>query len=176
MDFPSYAEVYQINVLKSPEIVTLLIKAGADINAAREIFGWTPLHSAAKLGKAEAVRILIEAGADVNALDNDGNIPMQLAKPKDRVAVIRAFVTSVSPGDIQHVIPGIIALTKKSSSLGKDAGSVVASHLIPQIVREKLALAKQYLPDVPEDQLRQDIIASINRVIKQSPHIQAALQ
>ena len=46
------------------EIVTLLIKAGADVNFKDED-GWTVLEKAAEEGYTKIVQLLIEAGADV---------------------------------------------------------------------------------------------------------------
>ena len=57
---------------RSPEVVTLLIKAGADVNA-KDKYGVTPLHRAAAYNEnPEVITILIKAGADVNAKDSDG--------------------------------------------------------------------------------------------------------
>ncbi|MGE0010130.1 MAG: ankyrin repeat domain-containing protein [Candidatus Babeliales bacterium] len=85
--------------------------------------------------------------------------------------VLRILLTRVSPSEIQHVIPAIIALTKKQNILGRDMGRLVAAQLIPEIVRDKLALAKKYFPDAPDAQLQRDIIYNINKAIKESPRI-----
>ena len=50
--------------------LNLLIKAGADVNAAR---GVTPLMNAFHSGHPKCVLSLIEAGADVNSTTKDGN-------------------------------------------------------------------------------------------------------
>ncbi len=50
---------------KSPEIVELLLAAGADVNAVDSV-GTTPLGWAVGLGKMENVRCLLRAGADVS--------------------------------------------------------------------------------------------------------------
>jgi ankyrin repeat protein len=49
------------------QVVELLIKRGADVNAKGVEFGDTPLHMAAYSGQAEIAKLLIENGADVNA-------------------------------------------------------------------------------------------------------------
>jgi ankyrin repeat protein len=51
---------------RSVEIVRLLMRAGADVNA-RAGEGWMPLHGAAEGGHLANVKALLEAGADVHA-------------------------------------------------------------------------------------------------------------
>jgi len=51
---------------RCPEIIRLLVKAGADVNTSSNT-GHTPLMRAAYLGEIEVTRLLLEAGADVHA-------------------------------------------------------------------------------------------------------------
>jgi ankyrin repeat protein len=48
------------------EIIELLCRAGADVNA-YGINGWTPLHMAAAWNNVEAIKILLRHGADLQA-------------------------------------------------------------------------------------------------------------
>lgn len=73
---------------KSAETVAacfhLLVAAGADVTAADDIQGRTPLHSAVAMRDTSAAvtltSLLIEAGADVNQADeNDGRTPLHSA-------------------------------------------------------------------------------------------------
>ncbi len=53
-------------------VITALLEAGADVHA-RDRFGYTPLHAAARNASAAAVRVLLETGPDLNARNRDGN-------------------------------------------------------------------------------------------------------
>lgn len=61
-----------------PEVVALLLAAGADVNAMNnnEHWGTTPLHAAAHANQAAIAQILIDHGADMNAQDLTGQPPM----------------------------------------------------------------------------------------------------
>lgn len=66
----------------SDEIVTSLIKAGADVNKATNSLV-TPLHEAVKQN-SKVAHVLIESGADVNALEGLGNYtPLHVAVERD---------------------------------------------------------------------------------------------
>jgi peptidoglycan/LPS O-acetylase OafA/YrhL len=60
------------------EAIELLIKRGADVNAAGQD-GGTALHGAAFLGHEKAVEVLIRGGANVNAANKRGNTPLDVA-------------------------------------------------------------------------------------------------
>ncbi len=78
------------------ELLTLLITAGANVNAA-DNDGWTPLTWAAWNGHDECVRLLLAApGIDVNKATNDGYTPLFLAAWKGHVECVRLLL--VAPG------------------------------------------------------------------------------
>jgi ankyrin repeat protein len=56
------------------EVVTILLKAGAEVNA-KVLENCTPLYYAAENGHAEVVKILLMAGADPRAADRAGKTP-----------------------------------------------------------------------------------------------------
>jgi ankyrin repeat protein len=74
-----------------PDMIRLLVDAGADVNAGNDM-GHTPLHLAANV---DAVRVLVTAGADVNARSLDGSTPLHLAvEEPGRVGVVEALLAA----------------------------------------------------------------------------------
>ncbi len=72
-----------------PEIVKLLLDAGALVDVKTEPLGMTALYIAAQNGWVEAVRLLVNAGANVNAKDMDGRTPLNRALVGKYEAVIK---------------------------------------------------------------------------------------
>lgn len=145
------------------DAVAALIKAGANIEA-RDENGQTPLRLAiATRYGAEAIPVLIESGANVETSDRYDQTPMQGALRTRYLEGIRALITSASPREIEPILPNIMSVNELN---GEDIGSIVATRFLPELVTRKLNAAKKELPDVTELLLRQDIINSINRVIR----------
>jgi ankyrin repeat protein len=67
---------------RSIESLTLLLAAGADINAKDGTRGLTPLHEAARWGWNDVVRFLVDHGANLEARDNRGMTPVDSALGK----------------------------------------------------------------------------------------------
>ena len=72
---------------KDPEILRILVGAGADVNKANT-YGVAPLSAAAEQGNLENVKILLKAKANVNARDSAGSTALT-------VAVLRGYVEEV---------------------------------------------------------------------------------
>ena len=71
-------------VIDNPEIVTLLIDGGADINLnAKDLSEASPLIWAAYWGKPNSAKILIAQGANIKKTDNSGNNVYDVLKIKN---------------------------------------------------------------------------------------------
>ncbi|GAB3360117.1 ankyrin repeat domain-containing protein [Modestobacter lapidis] len=68
-----------------PEVVTILLAAGAQVDRRDTDTGRTPLHAAVAAGPERGdavavVRLLLAAGADVNATTSDGASPLDISR------------------------------------------------------------------------------------------------
>lgn len=75
---------------RHPEVVDVLLEAGADPNV-RQALGWTPLLGAAHNGDAASVRSLLAAGADPRAINDEGRSVLELAVERDDASTIEAI-------------------------------------------------------------------------------------
>ena len=89
---------------ENAEVIPVLVKAGADVNA-KEYYSNTPLHLAAMFGKIKVIPILLKAGADVNAKDVDGRTPLEMAKASsypNAVTALKGGVVATKNPEQEH--------------------------------------------------------------------------
>ena len=79
-----------------PEIVRVLARAGANVNACGGVTRTTPLHMAARRGHTETARALLDCGAAIDAKDNKGDTPMQRATKCKRAEVSKLLAERAS--------------------------------------------------------------------------------
>lgn len=76
----------------------------ADILAAQDISGTTPLHEAVRYGRVDIARILLDNGANVNALDSIGKSPILLIVPsaaqRDMYPLLLQYRANVNQKDM----------------------------------------------------------------------------
>jgi ankyrin repeat protein len=71
---------------KNPEVITVLLKAGADLNAQEDHRGKTPLIVAAwRNYNPEVIVTLLKAGANVKAQDHFGATALDYAQDNDKL-------------------------------------------------------------------------------------------
>ncbi|XP_068225607.1 ankyrin repeat domain-containing protein 49-like [Palaemon carinicauda] len=78
VDSDGYTPLHRAAYSNYPEIIKLLLKAGAP-STARTSDGWTALHSACRWNHVECAEILIDAGCDVTSTTNSGQTPLHVA-------------------------------------------------------------------------------------------------
>ncbi|MCL1875473.1 MAG: ankyrin repeat domain-containing protein [Synergistaceae bacterium] len=79
----------------TPEIVSLLLASGADVNAKNDD-GYTPLmYAAMKNQTPEVSHLLIQAGAGVNAKNNCGYTPLMYAAMKNQTPEVSHLLIQV---------------------------------------------------------------------------------
>lgn len=89
---PLYRAANECGWDAGPEIVRVLVRAGADVNACSGVTRATPLHMAARRGFAQIAQTLLEYGADMNAQDRKGDTPLDRAIHCRKDAVAQLLV------------------------------------------------------------------------------------
>lgn len=146
----------------------------------KNVEGDTPLHlaiphSAQFDSNSVILTALINAGASINAKDKQGYSPLQLAILYKSHLAIKTLLTTITPTDIQHIIPGLIAVKRGlGHDVSKDLEKNIINQLFNDIINKKIALVKQYLPDEPEAKLRTELKKQIIQALRNSPPLQPA--
>lgn len=76
---PLYSVANECGSDQGPQIVRMLVRAGADVNACAGVTRATALHMAARRGHAGIARALLDCGAAKEARDSKGVTPLQRA-------------------------------------------------------------------------------------------------
>lgn len=77
-----------------PEVIEVLIHAGAPIEAISEFNGQTPLHSAVGSGRVENIEALLIAGANIESRCMKGGTPLHWAAQFGSVHVVQKLIDS----------------------------------------------------------------------------------
>ena len=82
--------------LARPDIIDMLMKHGADINASVKYKWRTALHLVAESGQREILDKLLQHNADVNAQDNDDRTPLHLLTSADgQLDTVKYFMNAL---------------------------------------------------------------------------------
>jgi len=78
---------------RHPETVSILLDAGADVNAeARNAMKVRPIHAASAAAQIEVVRALIDRGADLNARQQEGFTALHEAAQSGKLELARLYL------------------------------------------------------------------------------------
>jgi hemoglobin len=89
---PLYRVANECGGASGPEIVRMLVRAGADVNACAGVTRSTPLHMAARRGFAGIAQTLLECGAAKTARDRKGDTPYDRAMNCRKTAVAEVLL------------------------------------------------------------------------------------
>jgi ankyrin repeat protein len=133
---PEYEPVLHAAIrAKNPDLVTAIVRAGADINAPGD-WGQSPLHAAVRSRNVEMVRLVLSFSPDLTATDAAGITPLLLAarsgEPEIADELIRHgaeldFHSAVALGRVGEVRamlardPGVIRTARHPDDLLPDA-------------------------------------------------------
>jgi uncharacterized protein len=78
------------------ELLTLLLDAGADVNATQR-GGFTPIQATAQNGDLEATQLLLARGADIHARTEDGQTALSFALEGEHASVARLLREQGAP-------------------------------------------------------------------------------
>ena len=76
---PLYCVANQCAAETGPEVVRMLVRGGADVNACGGVTRASALHMAARRGYVEIARALLDCGAALETRDTKGDTPLQRA-------------------------------------------------------------------------------------------------
>lgn len=82
------------------QIARMLLKKGADINAADTLYQSTPLHYAADGRDTTGIRLLLAHGGNINARNNEGQTPLHIAADGQNHEIIRYLLSAGADPEI----------------------------------------------------------------------------
>lgn len=109
-DFFLGSPLHVAAVEQNPEIVRMLVEAGADIDAPSEVNGKNALHLSAELGDVGLVALLVELGANVESRDLRGQTAMHLAARGEHVLAVSRLIDAGAEVDSQELGKGLTPL------------------------------------------------------------------
>ena len=161
------------------ELADVLVFAGANLEAATRLGGFTPLMVASRAGHAGIVRLLADAGADLQATTETGETALHYAAWSGNPEIVLALAQKGADVDAQESANGQTPLMFAAAYgridvvrtlLGAGADPSIQTHVIdyPAMAREDRELIKQrdrrlsalfgedIISETPVDGTRQD--------------------
>ncbi|UII26827.1 ankyrin repeat domain-containing protein [Fulvivirga maritima] len=66
-----------VSITPKVDMIKYLIDKGVEVNSV-DVYGYTPLHYAARVKSVPVIQCLLQAGADVDPVSEDGETPLRL--------------------------------------------------------------------------------------------------
>ena len=106
---PLHQVVRRVKDIKSKELISLLINAGADVNVQHKNSGNTPLHKALWMENPpeiiiEICKLLIDAGADMYVENDNGDTPYDIATSDDDLSDIAELMRQKKAAEVNRLI------------------------------------------------------------------------
>jgi len=108
-----------------PQMIGVLLHAGASVKATTRIDRATPLHLAAAAGSAAAIEALLKAGADVQAVTSPGTTPLMMAAAAGRPDAVKLLLARGANPDARESAKGHTALMFAAAANRTDAVKVL---------------------------------------------------
>jgi hypothetical protein len=89
-----FGGLYSAAQRNHPDVVGILLQAGANVNMAHLASGATPLHMAVVHGHIEVVKMLLAAGANTNTITTEDATPLYVAAKNGYVDVVKALLAA----------------------------------------------------------------------------------
>ena len=87
--------MFQACIDDNLDMVEFLVAHGADVNRG-DNEGWTPLHATPSCGFLSIAKFLLEAGADVAAVNNDGELAIDISESDEMEDLLQKEIDSRS--------------------------------------------------------------------------------
>ena len=121
---------------KNPDMVQLLLKAGAKSDVYNDILGLTPLHVAIKIQNKEMLELLLQNKANIDGMDQNGRTALHLATESNDLDLIQVLLdhnAQVDPEDaLGRITPLYIAAKGINFSFGSN--SKISNFLFESLV------------------------------------------
>jgi len=136
------------------EMAKMLLKAGANVNAATSVGAITPLYLASKDGNAPIIEALLNAGASANETNANGTTVLMMAAASGDPAAVKALLDHGASVNAVEKANGQTALMFAAALGRADAIKLLIEHGADPKVTTKVVHFEKILVDANGDPIR----------------------